>query len=146
MKLKFYLFFTIITLLISTLSAIPNTFLLGTNKGLSAFLGNTEKQLWSEGEVKQIYHTETNFVFLTTQGILVSNDLETFTKKNEGLPFKTVKKYSEGVKTFSYEIQDLKDLSINPENPQIMVTATKDAVFLTRNGGDRKSTRLNSSH
>lgn len=136
MKLKFYLFFTIITLLISTLSAIPNTFLLGTNKGLSAFLGNTEKQLWSEGEVKQIYHTETNFVFLTTQGILVSNDLETFTKKNEGLPFKTVKKYSEGVKTFSYEIQDLKDLSINPENPQIMVTATKDAVFLTRNGGD----------
>jgi hypothetical protein len=43
--------------------------------------------------------------------------------------------YEGGQKSFTPLIQEIKDLEIHPGNPEIMVCATKDQVFLTRNGG-----------
>jgi hypothetical protein len=68
---------------------------------------------------------------------LVSPDLWNWETRNEGLPVKTIKVYEGGQKSFMPLIQEIKDLEYNPGNPDIMVCATKDMVFLTRNGGMR---------
>jgi hypothetical protein len=67
--------------------------------------------------------------------VLVSSDLFTWENRNEGLPVKTIKIYEGGKKSFIPLIQEIKDLEIHPGNPEIMVCATKDQVFLTRNAG-----------
>ncbi|PKL08816.1 MAG: hypothetical protein CVV51_07055, partial [Spirochaetae bacterium HGW-Spirochaetae-7] len=40
-----------------------------------------------------------------------------------------------GVKSFTREVQELKDLEVDPYDPSTLVTCTKDQVFLTRDGG-----------
>jgi hypothetical protein len=77
------------------------------------------------------------WVILGDQGILVSPDLQNWESRNEGLPVKTIKVYEGGEKSFVPLVQEIKDLEYDPDNPDIMVCATKDMVFLTRNGGGR---------
>jgi hypothetical protein len=51
------------------------------------------------------------------------------------LPVKTIKDFSGGRKSFSFLVQEIKDLKVLPENPDVMVCATKDRVFLSRDAG-----------
>jgi hypothetical protein len=51
------------------------------------------------------------------------------------LPEKVIKIYENGKKSLTTEILDIKDLEIDPGNREIMVCATKNAVYLSQNGG-----------
>lgn len=112
-------------------------FLVGTDGGLFKVLRNgTVTALWTEGKVSQIVYTGKKWFFSTDRGIIVSDDLLTFTEKNSGLPFLTVKTYSGRKKTLEKKAQLLKDLCVDPLDPDTLVTATKDAVYLTRDAGE----------
>ena len=111
-----------------------NTVLVGTETGLYQLIGTTQNPLWQEGYVQKILKAD-GWFFLTSEGIVYSKDLVNFEKRNTGLPAHTIKKYDGKVKSFEYKQKTLKDLAIHPENPQIMVTATKDAVYLSKDAG-----------
>jgi hypothetical protein len=91
--------------------------------------------LWAGGAVKKIIKTKSYWAILSDQGILVSQDLLQWESRNGGLPEKTIKVYDEGKKSFITVVQELKDLEVNPINPDIMVCATKEAVFLSGDQG-----------
>jgi hypothetical protein len=121
------------------------TYLAGSSKGLFKITsGNTAIPLWDKGSVEQIVRIEIPgeneknteaWYFRTSQGILFSSDLENFELRNEGLPFLTIKKY-DGVNTeFEKQVHTLKDLCVNPLNSSQMVTATKDKVYISKDGG-----------
>jgi hypothetical protein len=74
-------------------------------------------------------------MMLNDQGIMVSRNLLNWEDRNEGLPVKTIKVYENGEKSFVRIVQEIKDLEIHPGNPDIMVCAIKDAVFLSRDTG-----------
>lgn len=75
------------------------------------------------------------YYFLTGRGILFSADLASFEERNTGFPVKTLKTFDAGAKSFLKEVQELKDLEIDPYNPANLVTCTKDQVFVSVNGG-----------
>ena len=121
------------------------TYLVGSSKGLFKITsGNTAIPLWDKGSVEQIVRIEIPgeneknteaWYFRTSQGILFSSDLENFELRNEGLPFLTIKKY-DGVNTeFEKQVHTLKDLCVNPLNSSQIVTATKDKVYISKDGG-----------
>jgi hypothetical protein len=91
--------------------------------------------LWTGGRVSKIVRAGDFWVILSDAGVLVSPDLLQWESRNSGLPEKTIKVYDEGKKSFIPVVQELKDLEANPANPDIMVCATKEAVFLTRDQG-----------
>ena len=109
---------------------------IGTDRGLYGVdpLGNV-KPLWTGGAVRKVLRTASCWVILGDQGILVSTDLIRWEPRNRGLPVKTIKDFSRGRKSFSFLVQEIKDLKALPENPDVMVCATKDRVFLSRDAG-----------
>lgn len=111
------------------------SFLAGTSDGLYRVDRTSAVRIWDGSDVRKILQVGNSWYFLTGSGIWSSDDLVTFTSRSEGLPIKVIKTYDGGIKAFSREVQELKDLEVHPTNPRIMVTATKDAVFLTRDGG-----------
>ncbi|MBQ0039944.1 MAG: hypothetical protein KBS64_05915 [Treponema sp.] len=111
-------------------------FLLGTDNGLFKVLANgTAEPLWTEGKVDRILKTSARWFFLTSKGVVSSPDLVSFTERNNGLPFLTVKSYDGLEKKLEQKAALLKDIGADPFNPDILVTATKDAIYLTRDGG-----------
>ncbi|MDR2742523.1 MAG: hypothetical protein LBB98_10270 [Treponema sp.] len=91
--------------------------------------------LWTGGRVRKIIRAGDFWAILSDTGVLVSRDLIQWENRNSWLPEKTIKVYDEGKKSFITVVQELKDLEVNPANPDIMVCATKEAVFLTRDQG-----------
>lgn len=84
----------------------------------------------------------TAWYFRTSSGVLYSSDLNNFELRNEGLPFLTIKHYNKDVVTddnngitFTKEIHTLKDLCVDPFDSNNIITATKDCVYLSRDGG-----------
>ncbi|WP_242457143.1 putative glycoside hydrolase [Treponema zioleckii] len=127
-------------------SSVSSNFMLaGTKKGLFKYTDRKSSSvLWDEGTVSEIFEcTETLedgskskvWYFLTSAGILTSRDLKNFEYRNEGLPFLTIKQYDGKNISFVKQIAQLKDLAVHPTNPKILVTATKDAVYITYDGG-----------
>jgi hypothetical protein len=114
----------------------PWTTILGTDKGLYGVdrIGRV-RALWTGGAVRKVLKTAGYWAILGEQGILVSTDLFRWEPRNKGLPVKTIKNYNRGIKTFTYQVQEIKDLRVLPENSDIMVCATKDTVFLSRDAG-----------
>ncbi|NLM01038.1 MAG: hypothetical protein GX220_06275 [Treponema sp.] len=114
--------------------------LIGTDVGLFRITDEGSYLLWDGASVlKIIMSPEGHFpqyYFLTSKGVFTSNDLVTFSEKNSGLPFLTIKEYDGEKKSFVKQIQSLKDLEMHPENPNILVTTTRSEVFLTRDGGE----------
>ena len=112
--------------------------LVGTNEGLFAIdaAGRTTA-LWQGGSVKKLLPSQdgNNWFLLSNEGVYVSDDLLNWEQRNQGLPLKTIKVINDGEKDFLHIVQDLKDLKINPSDPQIMVTATREGIYLTRDGG-----------
>jgi hypothetical protein len=92
-------------------------------------------QLFSNGSVKKIIQTPGGWLTLGSEGILFSRNLLNWEDRNAGLPVKKIKIFDGGKKTFSSVVQEIKDLEINPENPDIIVCATKDQIYLSRNQG-----------
>ena len=110
----------------------------------------TAVPLWTEGKVQKILHTTGSSIvqgeiatsdmserwyFLTSNGILTSTDLVNFEYRNNGLPFLKMKEVNGTEINFSQKSAQLKDLEVHPENPQILVTSTKDNVYITYDGG-----------
>lgn len=129
----------------ATVAADADVFLVGSDSGLYK-INNSNKPsaLWTEGRVDQIMRVKVPnkhgnladaWVMRTSKGIFYSEDLSTFTERDNGLPFLTLKKFN-GEKIALYkQIQELKDLCVNPANNSEMVTATKDAVYITKDAG-----------
>jgi hypothetical protein len=120
-------------------------FLAGTDSGLYGVHedGNTVP-LWNEGKVLQIVKTVTinedglktaKWFFRTDKGIYVSYDLLVFTASNEGLPVQILKEYDGKEKTLLERSAPLVDLSADPLDSNLLVTATKDQVYYTSDGG-----------
>ena len=110
-------------------------FLAGTGNGLYRINKNGAALLWNHADVRKIIRTDSVWYFLTGEGIYSSTNLSLFEERNNGLPVKVIKIPQNGTKNFTREIQELKDLEVHPDNPLILVTATKDAIYLTRDGG-----------
>lgn len=109
--------------------------LVGTSTGLYAMRGGKMLPLWTGGAVYKLLKNADTWVFLTSEGIYTSSDLVTFEQRNEGLPVLTIKKFDGENKSFVQQTAPLKDLQIDPSNPDIMVTTTKDEVFLSYDAG-----------
>lgn len=122
-------------------------FLVGSDEGLFKVTNrNSAIPLWTEGRVDQIFQlnipdntenakNKTSWIIRTSKGIFVTKDLQNFEERNFGLPFLTVKKYKNNITSLEKQIQELKDLCINPLNHNQMVTATKDSVFISNDAG-----------
>ena len=117
--------------------------LAGTNDGLFAVTrAGVLEELWSGGSVRKILFAagdgnavSDTWMIMGNQGIFVSSDLLVWEQRTGGLPYKTIKVFENGNKSFLQIVADLKDLEFNPADPRIMVTATKDQVYLSRDQG-----------
>ncbi|MDR2951757.1 MAG: hypothetical protein LBU82_00790 [Treponema sp.] len=110
--------------------------LAGTGEGLFGYDQSGKAiSFKGAGGVRKIAKSGEAWAVLGSEGIFVSTDLANWEKRSEGLPVKTIKQYQNGKKSFLPVLQEIKDLKINPFNPGVMVCATKDAVYLSRNQG-----------
>ena len=113
--------------------------LAGTDEGLFALDGTGKRlPLWTGGPVRQILRLGGEggpWAISGGAGVLVSGDLKNWEPRNKGLPIKMLKLYQNGGKSFLPMVQEIKDLAVNPEDPDSMVCATKDRVYLSRNQG-----------
>ncbi|MDR0451517.1 MAG: hypothetical protein LBH15_00570 [Treponema sp.] len=111
-------------------------FIAGTAGGLyGVSFFDTVSPLWTGGSVSKLIRGKDRWIIQSDQGVLVSGDLVRWETRNTGLPVKTIKLYRDGQKSFETVIQEIKDLEIDSADPDTMVCATKDTVYLTRDGG-----------
>lgn len=123
----------------------PNVFLVGSDAGLFKITNrNNALPIWKEGRVDQLLQVylpdsankmKASWIIRTSKGIFFSQDLENWEERDNGLPFLTLKKYVNKEASLFQQIQELKDICVNPLNNQEMVTATKDKVYFSRDGG-----------
>ena len=125
-------------------------FIVGSDSGLfKVTSSNNVIPLWTEARVDQITRVslpeyignsiagyKDGWFFRTQKGLFFSDDLKTFVEKDNGLPFLTIKKYNGKETSLVQQIQELKDFCVNPLNNSQMVTATKDAVYYSNDGGE----------
>jgi len=114
----------------------------GTKEGLFIIDSKGKSAVsWTGGSVKKILsvpNEEDKWVILTSEGIFLSNNInesQSWEKRTQGIPEKVIKLYEEGQKSFLHTVQEIKDIKINPANPNIFVCNTKDRVYLSRNQG-----------
>ena len=108
----------------------------GTADGLYAISRvGTAVPLWTGGGVRKIVRAGASWFLQTDRGVLTSTDLRHWEDRSQGLPLKTIKVYNGTAKSFITQVQEIKDLEVNPDNPEILVCAAKDAVFLSRDSG-----------
>ncbi|PKL14974.1 MAG: hypothetical protein CVV50_01610, partial [Spirochaetae bacterium HGW-Spirochaetae-6] len=118
--------------------------LIGTSKGLYYWdLNSSPVLLWKGASVRKIIKISGAVYLLTSKGIYFSRDLKTFEERNNGLSIKTIKHFENGKVSFTKQIQDLKDLEIDINNPDNLITCSKDNVYLSRDGGRNWSTYPN---
>jgi hypothetical protein len=110
--------------------------LVGTSDGLYRMDNGSEvSTILSGTEVRKIIKTGNGYYFLTSRGVIQSVDLLKFEERNTGIPVKTIKTLVGGTKGFTKEVQEIKDLEVDPYDSLTLVACTKDQVFLTRNAG-----------
>lgn len=128
-----------------TESSYAEPYLIGTDTGLYRILpSGISEPLWTDGKVTQILKTDysdsnnkrsSKWFFITSKGIISSSDLCEFKESNEGIPYLVLKEYDGETKTLVKQIPLIKDICANPFNQNILVTATKDNVYLSRDSG-----------
>lgn len=126
-------------------NADSELFLVGSDNGLFKITQNNKaQQIWNKGRVDQIQpvvfpddsgKTKEGWFIRTSLGLFYTEDLNHFEERDNGLSFLTIKKYDGKKTTLTKQIQELKDFCVNPINNLEMVTATKDAVYISRDGG-----------
>lgn len=129
----------------SNSAAITKNFLIGSDDGLFKLTNkNIAIPLWQEGRVDQLLLVNVpnsegvfmpTWILRTSKGLFFTTDLSTFEERDNGLPFLTVKKYKDGEATLEKQIQEIQDICANPQNNMQLVTATKDSVYFSRDGG-----------
>ena len=124
-------------LCLSAFASAEDALLVGANDGLYRVAKNVPELIWKKNDIRKIVRAGDTWYFLTAGGVFASETLSSFEERNNGLPVKVLKVPSGGTKNFVRETQELKDLEVHPDNPLILVTATKDAVYVTRDGGRR---------
>ena len=144
------LFWCVFATIYAEAQASPSTrpIIWGTDNGLYRRIqGGRTENLWSGGKVKKILKWTENppsirssavssgWVLLADNGIWVSENLKNWEDRSAGLPNRIIKIYENGEKSLVPAIQEIKDLEINPSDPQIMVCAFKDSVYLSRDRG-----------
>ena len=124
-----------------------DVFLVGSDNGLFRVTNrNSAIPLWTEDRVDQLVRLDISdenaggvvrpvWLMRTAKGLFATKDFKNFEERDDGLPFLTIKTYKEGKTTLSLQIQELKDLSVNPLNNNEIVTATKDNVYFSRDAG-----------
>lgn len=130
----------------SSSTGLNDVFLVGSDTGLYRISKtNNPVPLWTESRVDQIqeinYVDETGkevngWMLRTKKGLFYTEDFQNFKEKDNGLAFLTIKKYDGEKTSFEKQIQSLKDFAVNPSNNLQMVTATKDAVYYSEDGGE----------
>lgn len=123
-----------ICLLCNVIGINAQAILVGTDAGLFDISG-IPHQIFSGVSIYNIEKSDGSYFFLTDKGIMKSTDLKHYTFVSESLPKKTLKLETSGSFQLVKKHQRLKDIAFHPENPNIFVTATNSAVFLTENGG-----------
>ena len=126
--------------------ADSEVFLVGSDNGLfKVTSSNIVIPLWTEARVDQLVRVtvpgeygqpKDGWYMRTQKGIFYTTDLKTFTEKDSGLPFLTIKKFDGVTPRLEEQIQELKDLCVNPLNSKELVTATKDSVYYSKDGGE----------
>ena len=120
-----------------TVKTTEDAFIVGTDNGVFKVSKSGERiPLLKDVKVTQIVKTDYRWFFVTANGILTSEDLVVFKESNNGLPYHTIKEYDGNEKTFIRKVPLLKDLCVDPLDQKILVTATKNEVYMTRDGGD----------
>ncbi len=110
--------------------------LVGSAKGVHGIDADGKAApLWTDGSVRKLLRAGERVLALGSRGIVATKDFRVWETLNAGLPVKTIKRYRDGRKSFDQVIQELKDLEADPADGRLLVTATKDAVFLSRDGG-----------
>lgn len=121
---------------VATQASLPKNFLAGYDSGLYRIEdGERAVPLWLDGEVRKIVKAKDGWYFLTSLGIVYSKDLQVFEDRSGGLPVKTYKHYEDDKKSFSTEVQDLKDIELSLTEPGAIATCTKDSTFVSLDGG-----------
>ena len=108
--------------------------LIGTDEGLFQSNEGVLLPLWTGAGVQKIIFSD-RYYLLTDKGIVASDDLHSFEFRNTGLPVHTVKHYDSFGKKIVYVQKELKDLEAHPQRSEILVTATRNSVFLSRDSG-----------
>jgi hypothetical protein len=119
---------------------IMQNILAGTESGLFRITGgNLAIPLWTEGRVTHIEKAEDadgeRWYFITEKGLLTSRDLRNFQRCDTQIPYSLIKTYEDGKVSLTDQAQDFKDIAIHAENSTIVVTATKNTVYLSRDSG-----------
>lgn len=121
---------------------ILQNILAGTESGLYKIIGNdTPEPVWNESRVTQIVETVADgqqvWFFVTGKGLLRSDDLKNFTLIGSaaGLPMLTVKEYVDGQVSLVQKAKEIKDLAVHPQNHDILVASTDNAVYLSKDHG-----------
>lgn len=108
--------------------------LIGTDEGLFQLNEGILLPLWTGAGVQKIIFSD-RYYLLTDKGIVASDDLHSFEFRNTGLPVHTIKHYDSFGKKLIYAQKELKDLEAHPQHSEILVTATRNSVFLSRDSG-----------
>ncbi|MGO8692062.1 MAG: putative glycoside hydrolase [Rectinemataceae bacterium] len=116
--------------------SVPADFLAGFDTGLYRIEnGKTAVPIWLDGAVRKIIRLNDGWFFLTSRGIMFSSDLGVFEDRSSGIPVKTYKRYVNEQKSFTTEVQDLEDLTVDRMDSSLMAACTKDAVYVSTNEG-----------
>jgi hypothetical protein len=95
--------------------------------------------VWTESRVSQILRvqdkTGEKWFLRTGIGLFTSRDLQNFQRCDEKIPMVKLKTYENNEVRTINQPQDFKDLAVHPEDSAIMVTATKNVVYLSKDGG-----------
>ncbi len=84
-------------------------------------------------EIKKILPVPYGYLVLTSGGIYFSSDGRNFEMRNDGISFKIIKQYRDGVKSFTNVTIDIKDIEADPSDPDNLAACSKDRVFISTN-------------
>ena len=114
------------------------TFLAGGKAGLykiSSRSGEASARLLWGGGVRSMLPTTGGWYFLTSAGVLFSPDLRRFENRSDGLPFKTLRVFSETGFALSREPEEIKALAVDPGQENRLAACTNSEVWYSETSG-----------
>ncbi|MDR3284075.1 MAG: hypothetical protein LBS97_02725 [Treponema sp.] len=122
-------------------SRVIQNILTCTESGLYRITGgDLAVPLWTEGQVTHIERIQDDegekWFFITEKGLLTSRDLQSFERCDTSIPYHAVKTIDDGKVQLINQAQAFKDISVHPQDSSIIVTATKNMVYLSRDSGE----------
>lgn len=94
------------------------------------------RRIWDKGAVYSMASAPGAWFFLTSQGLVYSENLSEFEIRSSGLPKKTLKVYSQGAWGVESSAVSLKDIAIDPDNPSRIAVCTDAEVWMSDTSGE----------